>query len=59
MLGKNIRTEEQYVEMYDSEAVREALEKHYAEWMCEADFFWLREHGFNTIRVGVSALYTV
>jgi glucan 1,3-beta-glucosidase len=59
LLGDRTRTELQIVEIYDAEDVRNALEKHYSDWMCEADFNWLRDHGFNTIRVGVSDLFAV
>lgn len=59
LLGDRTRTELQIMEIYDSEDVRNALEKHYSDWMCETDFIWLREHGFNTIRVGVSGLFAM
>ena len=55
LLGQRVRTELQFVELYEAKDVRSALEEHYSDWMCEADFVWLRDHGFNTIRVGVSA----
>ena len=33
---------------------KEILEKHWDEWISEADWVWLSDHGINTVRIPVS-----